>query len=83
MRKEMTQEEADTIAHHLRDEYRKHQKGLPSEWCKHHEVFWKRDPKDWAWLNEKAIGDELREQDPDIDQDTVDFYNSDYEGFIK
>jgi hypothetical protein len=48
----LTNEEAEEIAHELRDEYRKHLRGEPSEWNTYDERMWKRDPKDWAWLNE-------------------------------
>ena len=47
----MTQEESDKIAYHMRDEYRKHLKGLPSDWTKRDDDEWRSRPDDWAWLN--------------------------------
>jgi hypothetical protein len=46
-----TQAENDEIAYLMRDEYRKHLKGLPSDWTEEYEARWRKDPKDWAWLN--------------------------------
>jgi hypothetical protein len=56
MKKSAEERGFDDLAYKFRTAYRRHLRGLPpydgcAAWNPAYEQRWKRDPKDWAWLN--------------------------------